>query len=117
MQHKSELEFLNSVFSFLQRRTKYFHPDNKDAADNFESLIEVMQHQKMQVLVALSPCISSLRTDSVLVAAFPAAGRTVAARQTETEGQTQVQTQAQTQAQVPAGASGRAARKAYNRTS
>eukprot|EP01048_Picozoa_sp_COSAG05_P011182 COSAG05_NODE_1037_length_6076_cov_6.031621_6_plen_211_part_00 len=49
MQHKSELEFLNSIFSFLQRRTKYFHPDNKGAEDNFESLIEVLRHQKMQV--------------------------------------------------------------------
>ena len=46
MQHKSELEFLNTIFSVIQRRTKYFHPDNADAGFNFQSLIEVLQAQK-----------------------------------------------------------------------
>jgi hypothetical protein len=56
MQHKSELEFLNMTFSFLQRRTKYFNPESPKAWGNFQSLIEVLQEQQRQVLVADACC-------------------------------------------------------------
>ena len=51
MKHDTELDFLNTIFSFLQRRTKYFHPENTDAPANFQSLINVLQHQKASVRI------------------------------------------------------------------
>eukprot|EP01043_Picozoa_sp_COSAG02_P081485 COSAG02_NODE_19931_length_857_cov_1.924802_1_plen_75_part_01 len=49
MQHKSELEFMNTIFAFVQRRTKYFHPENPEATRNFDSLVEVLQYQRDQL--------------------------------------------------------------------
>ena len=49
MQHKSELDFMNTIFAFIQRRTKYFHPENPEATRNFDSLIQVLSFQRDQL--------------------------------------------------------------------
>lgn len=40
---------MNTIFAFIQRRTKYFHPENPEATRNFDSLIQVLSYQRDQL--------------------------------------------------------------------